>query len=50
MEAKKNSLPILKTEIAKLKNSFSDKIENEFALFNLHSVLDTNEATKIFKQ
>jgi hypothetical protein len=35
LEAKKNSLPTLKTEIAKVKNSFSDKIENEFTLFNL---------------
>ena len=41
LEAKKNSLQTLKTEITKLKTSFSDKIENEFALFNLNSFLDT---------
>ena len=46
MEAKKNYLPTLKTEIAKIKNSFRDKIENEFALFNLNSVLDTNDHGK----
>lgn len=43
MEAMKNSLQTLKNEITKIKNSFSDKIENEFALFNLNSVLDTND-------
>lgn len=41
LEAKKNSLQTLKTGIAKLKTSFSEKIETEFALFNLNSVLDT---------
>jgi superfamily I DNA and/or RNA helicase/transcription elongation GreA/GreB family factor/very-short-patch-repair endonuclease len=49
MEAKKNSLPTLKTEITKLKNSLSDKIENEFSLFNLSSVLDTNDDGKHFQ-
>ncbi|MBX2932014.1 MAG: GreA/GreB family elongation factor [Chitinophagaceae bacterium] len=48
LEAKKNSLPTLKTEITSIKNSFSDKIENEFALFNLNSVLDTNYNGKHF--
>jgi transcription elongation GreA/GreB family factor len=49
LEAKKNSLPTLKTEIEKLKNSFSEKTENEFALFNLNSVLDTNDNEKHFQ-
>ena len=49
MEAKKNSLPTLKTEITKLKNSFRHKIENEFSLFNLNSVLDTNDNGKQFQ-
>jgi hypothetical protein len=49
LEAKKNSLPTLKTEITKVKNSFSDKIENEFALFNLNSVLDINDNGKQFQ-
>ena len=49
MDAKKNSLSTLKTEITKLKNSFSDKIENEFVLFNLSSVLDPNDNEKPFQ-
>ena len=49
LEAKKNSLPTLKTEITKLKNNFGDKIENEFSLFNLSSVLDTNDNGKQFQ-
>ena len=49
MDAKKNSLSTLKTEITKLKNSFSDKIENEFVLFNLSSVLDLNDNEKPFQ-
>ena len=49
LETKKNSLPTLKTEITKVKNSFSDKIENEFALFNLNSVLDINDNGKQFQ-
>lgn len=46
LEAKKNSLPTLKTEITKLKASFSEKIETEFALFNLNAVLDTTDIGK----
>lgn len=49
LEAKKNSLQILKTEIAKLKNCFIEKIEKEFALFNLNSVLDTIDNGKHFE-
>lgn len=49
LESKKNSLPTLKTEITKLKNNFSDKIENEFAIFNLNSVLDINDNSKQFQ-
>jgi methionine-rich copper-binding protein CopC len=49
LEAKKNSLPTLKTEIAKVKTSFSDKIENEFTLFNLNSVLVINDSGNKFK-
>ena len=49
LEEKKNSLPTLKTQIAKVKSSFSDKIENEFDLFNLNSVLDTNDTEKQFR-
>lgn len=40
---RKNYLPTLKAEISKLKNSFSDKIENEFSLFNLNLVLEAND-------
>jgi Zn-dependent oligopeptidase len=43
---KKNSLQTLKSEIAKIKTSFSQKIENEFASFNLNSVLDTSDNGK----
>lgn len=49
LEEKKNSLPTLKTEIIKVKDSFSNKIENEFALFNLNSVLDTIDNGKQFQ-
>ena len=49
LEEKKNILPTLKTGIAKVKSSFSDKIENEFDLFNLNSILDTNDSEKQFK-
>ncbi len=48
LEAKKNSLQSIKTEIANIKNSFRDKIENEFSLFNLNSLLDTNDNDKHF--
>lgn len=48
LEAKKNSLPTIKAEITNIKNSFRDKIENEFSLFNLNSVLDTNDSGKHF--
>ena len=48
LEAKKNSLPTINTEITNIKNSFRDKIENEFSLFNLNSVLDTNDNDKHF--
>lgn len=48
LEAKKNSLSTIKTEITNIKNSFRDKIENEFSLFNLNSVLDTNDNDKYF--
>lgn len=49
LEAKKNSLQTLRTEIAKLKTSFSEKIENEFALFNLNSILGTIDNGKHFE-
>ena len=49
LEEKKNILPTLKTEIAMVKSNFSDKIENEFDLFNLNSILDTNDSEKQFK-
>jgi superfamily I DNA and/or RNA helicase/transcription elongation GreA/GreB family factor/very-short-patch-repair endonuclease len=48
LESKKNSLPKIKTEITNIKNSFRDKIENEFLLFNLNSVLNTNDNDKFF--
>jgi superfamily I DNA and/or RNA helicase/transcription elongation GreA/GreB family factor len=49
MEEKKNSLPILKSEIIKLKKSSLEKIESEFSFFNLSSVLDTKEYGKEFQ-
>lgn len=49
LETLQNSLLKLKTEIVKTKNSFSDKIENEFALFNLNSVLITDDIGKHFQ-
>lgn len=49
MEARVNSLPTLKTEITKIKYSFSDKIENEFTLFNLNTILDTNDNATQFQ-
>lgn len=46
IEVKKNSLPKLKSEITKLKNSFSENIENEFSFFDLISVLNINHNGK----
>jgi len=44
LEEKKNYLQTLKNEITKLNNRFSDKIENEFALFNLELILKTKDS------
>lgn len=43
LETKKNSLPSIRTEITKIKNSFNERIENEFSLFNLDAVVDLCE-------
>ena len=38
----------VKEKLDNIENSFSDKIENEFTLFNLNSVLNTNNIDKCF--
>lgn len=43
LEEKKNIFSTLNTQIRSIENSFSEKIESEFALFNLNSVLDKND-------
>ena len=48
LEAKKISLQTFRSEIISIKNGFSDKIENEFALLKLDSVLNTNDGSKHF--
>ncbi|MFN8291365.1 MAG: AAA domain-containing protein [Chitinophagaceae bacterium] len=48
LEAKKNSLNILKSEVSKIKNSFNEKVQNEFDTFKLFSVLNTNDSNKCF--
>jgi superfamily I DNA and/or RNA helicase len=49
IEVRKNSLPALIDNVTKLKNCFGDKIENEFALFNLDSILDTYNDGEYFQ-
>ncbi|MEY3499831.1 MAG: hypothetical protein RL308_1500 [Bacteroidota bacterium] len=49
IEAKANSFQTLKTEISTIKNSFSYKIESEFAVFNLNSILASNDYKKQFE-
>ena len=48
LEAKKNSLQSLKTELVKVRNCFLEKIENEFDLFKLNLVLEKIENGKHF--
>jgi superfamily I DNA and/or RNA helicase/transcription elongation GreA/GreB family factor/very-short-patch-repair endonuclease len=48
LEVIKNYLPTLKIEITNIKNCFKDKIENEFSMFNLNSILDTIDLDKQF--
>lgn len=45
----KSYLPLLKEEITKLKNGFVDKIEHEFAQFNLHLILEIPDSGNQFK-
>ena len=48
LEAKKNYLATLKTAITSIKNSLSDKIENEFVEFKLNSILEIDSSGKHF--
>lgn len=49
LEAKKNSLNILRSEISKIKNDFNTKIHREFDSFKLHSVLNTSNSNTCFQ-
>jgi superfamily I DNA and/or RNA helicase/transcription elongation GreA/GreB family factor/very-short-patch-repair endonuclease len=49
LETKKNSLNILRSEILKVKNGFTNNIQSEFDSFQIHSILDTSDDTQCFQ-
>jgi very-short-patch-repair endonuclease len=49
LEVNKNSLNVLRSEISKVKNGFTDSIQSEFDSFKLHSVLNTSDSNKCFQ-
>ena len=49
LDDKKNNCPSLKNEISKTSNNFKDKIEKEFDLLNLNSILNSNNKAKHFQ-
>jgi len=49
LETKKNSLHMLRNEIAKIKTGFNENVQSEFDSYNLASILNANDSNKCFQ-